>query len=100
MSRFARRKDATHRPIVDTFEAMGCSWLTIEGIAGAPDGALGCNGRTHLIEIKDGTKVPSKRKLSEEQVSFAAGWRGGPVHVIASTGAAVDLVNLLRMAGR
>lgn len=102
MSRFARRKDATHAPVVACFRGLGCSWVNLDG-PGAPDGVLGCAGRSHLVEIKPNQSTTrDKRQLAPRasQVAWAASWRGGPVHVVSSVEQAAVLVGLLRMSAR
>ena len=47
----------------------------------------------HLVEIKDGKKPPSKRKLTQDQQDFIAlGW---PVHVVTSTDEAFELLGVV-----
>jgi hypothetical protein len=43
---------------------------------GWPDIVVGFRGKNWLLEIKDGSKPPSKRKLTAEQEQFVAYWRG------------------------
>ena len=43
---------------------------------GFPDIVVGHRGRSHLIEIKDGAKVPSKRKLTPDEQEFKDKWTG------------------------
>jgi hypothetical protein len=40
------------------------------------DAVVGKFGHTYLIEIKDGSKPPSKRKLTEDEETFWRDWRG------------------------
>ena len=100
MSRFARRKDSNHGPVVKAFEFAGASWLNIEGTTpGAPDGVLGCSGSSHLVEIKPNTALKAHRP-KPNQVAFAEKWRGSPVHLVRSPQEAWELVGLLRMSAR
>jgi hypothetical protein len=43
---------------------------------GFPDIAVGFRKQTYLMEIKDGSKSPSQRRLTEEEQAFHAGWHG------------------------
>lgn len=97
MSRYARKVDGSHRKVVEAFEHAGCSVAVIQSHkAGLPDIVIGVCGSTHLVEIKNDTRL-KKDAPSLEQVGFAAKWRGSPVHLIRSPVEAVALVNLLRM---
>jgi hypothetical protein len=66
--RRAARIDANQTEIVRAVEKAGGLWLAL----GHPvDGIVGWRGRWFLVEIKDGRKPPSKRRLTEDQVAFA-----------------------------
>ena len=43
---------------------------------GFPDLAVGIYGVTDLVEVKDGEKTPSQRKLTPDQVKFFEAWKG------------------------
>ena len=53
--------------------------------AGVPDLLVGtpCS-RIVLVEVKDGSKPPSKRTLTQDQVEWHAEWRRWPVFVALS----------------
>lgn len=71
------RVDANQPLIVDAFRKMGCSVFHTHTVGqGFPDIAVGFLGKTHLIEIKDGTKAPSAQKLTPHEKLFFAEWRG------------------------
>ncbi len=44
---------------------------------GAPDLAAGYGGLVLFIEVKDGAKPPSARKLTKAQQEWRASWTGG-----------------------
>lgn len=72
------RKDANHKDVVAAFLSLGYSVLDLASVgSGCPDIAVGRAGITRLVEIKDGRKPPSERKLTDDQVEFRDGWRGG-----------------------
>ena len=76
--RFARRVDANHAEVKAAFEKMGCSVIDLSRMGeGVPDILAGYGGLCCLVEIKDGTKVPSARKLTKPQQTLMARWTGG-----------------------
>ncbi len=83
MSRFARHLDSNHASVVARFRALGCTVLRIESAqAGCPDLLVGRCGVDQQVEVKDGAKVPSARRMSAAQLEHQASWRGrGPVLV-------------------
>jgi len=75
-SHLANRVDGNHKEIVKHFEAFGCSVLSIADLANCCDICVGLHGRTIMIEIKDGKKVPSARKLTSGEIAFKESWKG------------------------
>jgi hypothetical protein len=59
---------------------------------GCPDLVIAFNGKMACVEIKDGTKPPSARKLTLDEVEFMNTWRGKYV-IIESVD---DVIALLR----
>jgi len=60
---------------------------------GFPDIVVGFRGKTYLIEIKDGSKPPSKRKLTEEEQFFFDVWVGH-VEVVESVDQALHIIGV------
>jgi hypothetical protein len=72
-----KRTDANHAFIVAVFRAMGCSVQSIASVGnGCPDVLVGKDGWTVPVEIKDGNKPPSARKLTENEEIWKANWKG------------------------
>ena len=75
--RRAARVDDNHRSIAVALKAIGCSVLSLAPLGkGAPDLLVGYWGRNTILEVKDGSKPPSKRKLTPDEEAFAEAWRG------------------------
>lgn len=75
--RLAAKRDANHKQILDAFRKAGCSILDLSRVGGGcPDVLVARNGHSLLVEIKDGTKAPSRRKLRGNQEDFRLRWRG------------------------
>ena len=91
--RRAARTVAKQSAIVDALRDMGATVVLTHQVGqGFPDAICGWRGRTLLLEVKDGSKPPSKRRLTPDQEIFHSWWRGGTVHVLTSVNAAVDLL--------
>ena len=66
------------------FRKLGLSVADTSRLGGGfPDLAIGWSGVTALVEVKDGKKVPSRRKLTEDEAEFSKTWKGG-VHLVES----------------
>ena len=91
--RRAARVDANQAEIVQALRDEGCSvW-----IIGIPlDALIGINGRTALVEIKDGSKPPSARKHTKLQREFFESWKGGTVATICDIEGARTLARTLK----
>jgi hypothetical protein len=74
--RTASKIDANQPDIVDLFRRLGWSVLLIHQIKNACDIMVARDGITIAVEIKDGTKPPSARKLTEGERTFKEGWNG------------------------
>lgn len=93
--RVRARKDDNHKEIVKALVDAHVSVLDTSQLGnGAPDIVIGFRGQSILIEIKDGSKPPSKRKLTDDEIVFMNGWRGRYV-VINSVDEALELIKEL-----
>jgi hypothetical protein len=94
--RYAARVDANQNEIVSVLRAAGATVHSMAALGdGFPDLLLGHAGKTALIEVKDGSKVPSKRKLTPDQQAFHATWKGGTLAVVDSAEAALRVLKLM-----
>lgn len=72
LNRYAKRRDANEREIIEALEAIGCTVAASDVV----DLLVGRQGATYLLEVKDGNKTPSRRKLTQSQKKLQAGWKG------------------------
>jgi hypothetical protein len=76
----ARRVDSNHSQIISIFRRCGFSVLDLSRVGcGCPDLLVAKAGRLQLVEIKDGAKSASRRKLTPDQVRFHESWRSSLV---------------------
>lgn len=91
MRKFAR-KDSNHKEIIQAFRDLGATVADTASLgSGFPDCVVGLRGCNILVEIKDGSLPPSKRKLTPDELKFHESWLGRVV-VINSVDEAVDLI--------
>lgn len=96
----AKRIDANQTEIVQAFRDLNCSVFVTSHVGqGLPDLLVGVSGMTALVEIKDGSKVPSRRKLTALENRFFSEWKGSKPHVIDSVDEVIRLVRYLRATG-
>ncbi len=88
--RQAAKTDANQTSIVKALRSVGCTVQTLAAVGnGCPDILVGFRGSNYLMEIKDGDKVPSKRRLTPDQVEWHRQWFGKAV-VIKSIDEALE----------
>jgi Holliday junction resolvase len=87
--------DANQSEIVAALRKAGCSVTpTHQAGKGFPDLAVGHRGKTYLIEVKDGDKAPSRRKLTDDQVRWHGQWLGHKA-VVCNVSEALEAVGIV-----
>lgn len=59
---------------------------------GCPDLLVGYRGKNYLLEVKDGKKKPSARRLTPDEEDFFLSWKG-QVSVVREFGEAWDVIS-------
>jgi len=72
----AAKVDENQPEIVKAFRRLGFTVLIISQLKNCCDIIVSKKGRTIAVEIKDGKKLPSQRKLSEGEQKFRDNWQG------------------------
>ena len=91
--RRAAKIDDNQTEIVDALRKAGASVQSLAATGkGCPDLLVGYNGMNLLMEVKDGSKVPSKRKLTSDQITWHFNWLG-QVEVVKNVEEALRLLN-------
>ncbi len=81
MPKYAARADVNQSEIVAALRAVGCRVVATHTIGqGFPDLVVDHHGKTCLIECKDPSQPPSKRRLTPAQAEFHAAWTG-PIYI-------------------
>lgn len=95
--RRAAKVDANHTQVVMALQAVGATVQSLAAVGqGVPDLLVGFQGKTLLMEIKDGKKPPSARRLTEQQLTWHGAWRGGPVAIVDGVDAALRALGVLK----
>jgi hypothetical protein len=92
--RRAAKQDRNHGEVMRALERCGWTVIDLSAVGrGVSDLYIAKAGRALWLEIKDGEKVPSARKLTEAQEKFHAKMAaaGVPVVVVSSVEEAVAL---------
>lgn len=89
-----KRVDANQAEIVARLKAVGATVLHLHTVGGGcPDIAVGYRGKNWLIEIKDGSKPASERRLTRHEREFFEMWRG-QMSVVESAEEALALIGV------
>lgn len=92
--RRASKVDDNHAAIVHTLRTCGAVVQSLAAIGrGCPDLLVSFRGQNLLIEVKDGRKPPSQRRLTADQVAWHSAWPG-PVHVVECPEDALEVLGL------
>lgn len=92
MAHRAAKVDANQKEIVEALRSIGATVQHLHAVAqGCPDLLVGRQGVNYLLEVKDGNKPPSSRKLTPDQVNWHSLWQGAVV-VVKSVDEAIAAV--------
>lgn len=86
------RTDSNQADLIEYMRMLGATWQPTHTVPGALDGILGIYGIDQRVEIKDGDKFPSKRKLTELESKTFNEWKGRKPVVVETRD---DVRNLL-----
>ena len=70
--RRAAKVDDNHGRIVTVLRQVGAHVISVSGLPGALDLLVAYRGTLTLLEIKDGAKKPSERRLTEKEAQTIA----------------------------
>ena len=83
--------DANHAAVVNALRDFG---ILVKSLAGVGDGCAdllcGYRGTLALLEVKDGGRPPSERKLTKAEAEFIATWP--KAYVVTSADEAIRVV--------
>ena len=87
------RVDSNQKEIVKVFRDIGASVAITSNVRdGFPDIVVGYKGVNLMIEIKDGEKMPSQRKLTKDEQKFKDNWLGSYI-VVESVDDAIEVLD-------
>ena len=90
--RLKAKVDANQKQIVSALRDAGCSVQSLAATGrGVPDLLVGIAGKNLLMEVKDGDKPPSARKLTPDEKAWHEAWTG-QIAVVNSINEALELV--------
>jgi len=90
--RRAARRDDNERDVIAALIKVGCTVQALTQGDGVPDLLVGVpSGRLIVIEVKDGSKAPSQRRLTEKELAWHHKWAAFPVFIVENVEQAVKL---------
>lgn len=96
--RRAANIDANQPDIVSAVRKVGASVQALHTVGkGCPDLLVGYRGVNMVWEVKDGSKPPCRRTLTEDEVEWHAKWRGR-VTIVESVGQALSILRSIESA--
>ena len=88
------RVDANQTAIVRSLRDAKATVQHLHAVGqGCPDILVGYRGKNYLMEIKDGSKVPSARAMTAPQIEWHNGWRG-QVAVVTTVAEALAVLGI------
>lgn len=93
LMRRAAKRDDNEGEIVAALRKAGAVVRFITQGDGLPDLLVGFQGRTILMEVKDGAKVPSQRRLTDDEQKFFDSWTGGELYKVESVEEALAVLS-------
>lgn len=96
--RRAARIDANQPEIIKALRGVGAAVQPLHTVGkGCPDLLVSHRMVNYLIEVKDGAKPPSARRLTDDQITWHDAWRA-PVHIVITIEDALDVIGMRHQA--
>ena len=89
--RRAARRDDNEKEIVLALRKAG-AYVTFVDFP--VDLIVGYQGRTIMLEVKDGNKPPSAQRLTPNEQKFHDEWTGGELYIVRCVKEAIDILGL------
>jgi len=87
-----KKVDSNQTRVVKALRELGATVQHLHAVGrGCPDLLVGYKGSNYLLEVKDGEKSESARKLTPDQVIWHYDWRG-QVAIVTSPKDAIDKI--------
>jgi Holliday junction resolvase len=91
--RRAAKVDGNHSEIVQALRDAGALVQSLAPVGGGvPDLLVGWQGMLLLIEVKDGSRIPSQQELNPAQEKWHEAWSGHPVYVVRSVDETLEVL--------
>lgn len=88
----AKRVDSNQKSLFSLWRKLGATVQDLSKVGkGCPDCIVGFRDVNYLVEIKDGSRYPSERRLTEDEFKWHRHW-AGQVCVIENTDQARELL--------
>jgi hypothetical protein len=89
--RRAARRDANEGDIIKAMRAEG-AYVKVINDEGLFDLLVSYRGETLMVEVKDGAKPPSARRLTDAEQKFHDEWPGDNLYIVNSVEEAIALL--------
>jgi hypothetical protein len=87
------RIDANQNEIVKGLRVFGATVLITSQLKNCFDILVGYKGVNYIMELKDGNKPPSQRKLTEGEQLFCDKWKGGNYNIVTELSQAIEIIS-------
>ena len=95
--RRAAKVDQNQDQVVSALRAAGAKVQSLAAVGkGVPDLLCLYEGTFYLIEVKDGQKPPSQRKLTEDQVKWHGEWKSAFLGVVENPEQALKFIGAIK----
>ena len=95
--RRAAKIDSNQDQVVSALRAAGAKVQSLAAIGqGVPDLLCQYKGTFYLIEVKDGRKAPSQRRLTDDQVKWHEEWKSAFLGVVESPDEALKFIGAIK----
>jgi hypothetical protein len=91
---YIKKVDKNQKDVVKALRDYGADVFLLHTVGGGiPDLMVCYEDNTILMEVKDG----EDKKLTPQQITLFAGWKGGPLHRVNSVQEAIEVLKLYEM---